>query len=111
MGSVPHPGRLPSGKGRGSGPGRGRASDRPQALQEREAKKGEKKRLEEALEAEQSREPETERKSGELALIRNELQEYEKLDGIQAGLAKAESGQQIKLKEMESLKESSAKLK
>ena len=86
-------------------------ADREKALQEREAKKEEKKRLEEALEAEQSREPETERKSGELALIRNELQEYEKLDGIQSGLAKAESGQRIKLKEIETLKENSARLK
>ena len=86
-------------------------ADREKALQEREAKKEEKKRLEEALEAEQGREPETERKSGELALIRNELQEYEKLDGIASGLVKAENAQRIKLNEMGALRENDAKLK
>ena len=86
-------------------------ADREKALQEKKAKKEEHRLLEKALKAEKGREPETEKKSGELALILNELQEYEKLDRKRAELAKAENGQKEKLKEIERLEEGGRKLK
>lgn len=67
--------------------------------------------LAEALEAEQNHEPETKEKSETLTLIRNELQEYGKLDQNQAELAEAEKKQKEKETEIESLKETGGKLK
>ena len=59
------------------------------ALEERT---GRRKALEEALDTEKNREPETEEKSRELTLIRDEMPEYEKTDRKEAELTDAEGG-------------------
>ncbi len=86
-------------------------ADREKAKQELAGKTGEKGRLEEALEAEQARVPETEKKSGDLALLRNELREYENLDREQGELTAAENRQKEKDAEIGALAESNRKLK
>ena len=86
-------------------------TDQAKARAELAEKAEQKKPMEEALQAEKDREPETEKKAGELTLIRNELLEYEKLDRTQAELTGAENRQKEKEAEIEGLKEKSEKLK
>ena len=77
----------------------GRAENQRKAKANREAARkaleertGRRQALAEALETEKGREPETEKKSGELTLIRDEMPEYETLERKQAELAGAEGG-------------------
>ena len=85
-------------------------ANREKAEQELAVKKGLKKPLEETLAEEEKKEPETEEKSAQLALIRGEMPEYEQLDKELAGILAAEKRQKEKETEIESLKGSEKKL-
>ena len=65
-------------------------ADSEAARKELEGKKAEKKLLEERLGQEKAREPETEKLQAELTVLRNEMQEYARLDSLRTEIARAE---------------------
>ena len=71
---------------------------------EREAKAAELERRKQDLEREKAGTQETEQKTTELAKIREELQEYEKLDRQKAGIAEGERQHRIRYGQKEKLK-------
>ena len=85
-------------------------ADREAADQQLREQTARRKPLEEAVNAEKAREPETEKKASELAVIQGEMKEYEALDRKQGEILQAENALRVKSAEIEALTENERKL-